>query len=332
MGQYQEAVSRSQGLRGAARMVGSIKQAAGFSWESRHHKYSPLGADYAGYSSEASADDGRLSGSSGGWAGEGGRLQKKQKNTTTHARKKKSHNNEHHPIREISASLLLLLNRRRRIVSTASPHHTPPPTPTKCLNCTSRCFTSRIPYCMQISPPSLPPSTLFIPAVSRSQKYRLLPHPQPNSANNLRATDTHCQLIHRGDQSAAPALCTLRGSVVKQSTVCIICIASHLSFSFFSLARPFFYFFLGHASLFPICHSLHHRAFTPVVGRRALISLLFIFLSMARVAGAPALTCSDSSDLHPSQRRELISAEVRKILPSSTFWKVCPKMHRFGNQ
>ncbi|XP_075879543.1 synaptotagmin-14 isoform X1 [Nelusetta ayraudi] len=57
MGQYQEAVSRSQGLRGAARMVGSIKQAAGFSWESRHHKYSPLGADYAGYSSEASADD-----------------------------------------------------------------------------------------------------------------------------------------------------------------------------------------------------------------------------------------------------------------------------------
>lgn len=84
MGQYQEAVSRSQGLRGAARMVGSIKQAAGFSWESRHHKYSPLGADYAGYSSEASADDGRLSGSSGGWAGEGGRLQKK-----THARKKK---------------------------------------------------------------------------------------------------------------------------------------------------------------------------------------------------------------------------------------------------
>lgn len=59
MGQYQEAVSRSQCLRGAARVVGGIKQAAGFSWESRQHKYSPLGADYAGYSSEASADDGR---------------------------------------------------------------------------------------------------------------------------------------------------------------------------------------------------------------------------------------------------------------------------------
>lgn len=59
MGQYQEAVSRSQGLRGAARVVGSIKQAATFSWENRHHKYSVLGAEYAGYSSEASADDGR---------------------------------------------------------------------------------------------------------------------------------------------------------------------------------------------------------------------------------------------------------------------------------
>lgn len=59
MGQYQEAVSRSQGLRGAARVVGGVKQAAAFSWESRQHKYSPLGAEYAGYSSEASADDGR---------------------------------------------------------------------------------------------------------------------------------------------------------------------------------------------------------------------------------------------------------------------------------
>lgn len=59
MGQYQEAVSRSQGLRGAAKMVANIKHAAGFSWESRH-KYSPLSADYDGYSSEASADDGRF--------------------------------------------------------------------------------------------------------------------------------------------------------------------------------------------------------------------------------------------------------------------------------
>lgn len=37
----------------------NAKHARGFSWESRH-KYSPLSAEYDGYSSEASAEDGRL--------------------------------------------------------------------------------------------------------------------------------------------------------------------------------------------------------------------------------------------------------------------------------
>lgn len=44
------------------------------------------------------------------------------------------------------------------------------------------------------------------------------------------------------------------------------------------------FFFLG-MSLCSVCHSLPHRAFTPVVGRHTLISLLFIFLSMAWAAG-----------------------------------------------
>lgn len=57
MGQYQEAVSRSQGLRGGAKVSSNAKHTGGFSWESRQ-KYSPLTADYDGYSSEASADDG----------------------------------------------------------------------------------------------------------------------------------------------------------------------------------------------------------------------------------------------------------------------------------
>lgn len=118
MGQYQEAVSRSQGLRGAARVVGSIKQAAAFSWESRHHKYSPLGADYAGYSSEASADDGRCV-QEEGWVKEG-RI--KCNNTHTH---KKTQQKKNHPIREISASLLLLFNRRRRIASSPPPPQRP---------------------------------------------------------------------------------------------------------------------------------------------------------------------------------------------------------------
>ncbi|XP_029900662.1 synaptotagmin-14 isoform X1 [Myripristis murdjan] len=56
IGQYQEAVSRSQGLRGGAAAVINAKHARGFSWESRH-KYSPLSAEYDGYSSEASAED-----------------------------------------------------------------------------------------------------------------------------------------------------------------------------------------------------------------------------------------------------------------------------------
>lgn len=61
MGQYQEAVSRSQGLRGGgAKAACYPKHPGGFIWESRQ-KYSPLTADYGGYSSEASADDGRSS-------------------------------------------------------------------------------------------------------------------------------------------------------------------------------------------------------------------------------------------------------------------------------
>eukprot|EP00063_Salmo_salar_P006826 XP_013981661.1 PREDICTED: synaptotagmin-14 isoform X2 [Salmo salar] len=52
MGQYQEAVNRSQGLRGGA----SGSQSNGYGWEMRQ-KYSPLSAEYDGYSSEASAED-----------------------------------------------------------------------------------------------------------------------------------------------------------------------------------------------------------------------------------------------------------------------------------
>lgn len=59
MGQYQEAVSRSHGLRGGAKAA-NTQHRGGFTWESRH-KYSALTADYDGYSSEASADDGTFS-------------------------------------------------------------------------------------------------------------------------------------------------------------------------------------------------------------------------------------------------------------------------------
>uniref|UniRef100_A0A8C7XG83 Synaptotagmin XIVa n=1 Tax=Oryzias sinensis TaxID=183150 RepID=A0A8C7XG83_9TELE len=56
MGQYQEAVSRSQGLRGGAKAAFHARHSGGFIWESRQ-KYSPLAADYDGYSSDASAND-----------------------------------------------------------------------------------------------------------------------------------------------------------------------------------------------------------------------------------------------------------------------------------
>ncbi|KAM9777479.1 synaptotagmin-14 [Neosynchiropus ocellatus] len=57
MGQYQEAVSRSQGLKGGAKSTANVvKRAAGFRWESRH-KYSALMSNYNGYSSDASVDD-----------------------------------------------------------------------------------------------------------------------------------------------------------------------------------------------------------------------------------------------------------------------------------
>ncbi|XP_078797451.1 synaptotagmin-14 isoform X7 [Oryzias latipes] len=56
MGQYQEAVSRSQGLRGGAKAAFHTRHSGGFIWESRQ-KYSPLAADYDGYSSDASAND-----------------------------------------------------------------------------------------------------------------------------------------------------------------------------------------------------------------------------------------------------------------------------------
>ncbi|XP_031435605.1 synaptotagmin-14 isoform X2 [Clupea harengus] len=53
LGKYQEAVSRSQGLRGGA---ASACHPKGYGWETRQ-KYSPLTAEYDGYSSEASAED-----------------------------------------------------------------------------------------------------------------------------------------------------------------------------------------------------------------------------------------------------------------------------------
>lgn len=57
LGKYQEAVSRSQGLRGGA---ASACHPKGYGWETRQ-KYSPLTAEYDGYSSEASAEDGEFS-------------------------------------------------------------------------------------------------------------------------------------------------------------------------------------------------------------------------------------------------------------------------------
>ncbi|KAK2896856.1 hypothetical protein Q8A67_011344 [Cirrhinus molitorella] len=55
IGQYQEAVSRSQGLRGGSAGTNSRHQ-KGYGWDTRQ-KYCPLAAEYDGYSSEASADD-----------------------------------------------------------------------------------------------------------------------------------------------------------------------------------------------------------------------------------------------------------------------------------
>ncbi|XP_029682181.1 synaptotagmin-14 isoform X3 [Takifugu rubripes] len=56
MGQYQEAVTRSQGLQGGAKAAAHPKPTGGFRWGGRQ-KYSRLTADHGGYSSEASADD-----------------------------------------------------------------------------------------------------------------------------------------------------------------------------------------------------------------------------------------------------------------------------------
>uniref|UniRef100_A0A9J8AW42 Synaptotagmin XIVa n=1 Tax=Cyprinus carpio carpio TaxID=630221 RepID=A0A9J8AW42_CYPCA len=55
IGQYQEAVSRSQGLQGGSAGTNSCHQ-KGYGWDTRQ-KYCPLAAEYDGYSSEASADD-----------------------------------------------------------------------------------------------------------------------------------------------------------------------------------------------------------------------------------------------------------------------------------
>lgn len=73
MGQYQEAVSRSQGLRGGAKAAFHTKHTGGFIWESRQ-KYSPLATDYDGYSSDASANDGRTCADSVGVRLSSGRL------------------------------------------------------------------------------------------------------------------------------------------------------------------------------------------------------------------------------------------------------------------
>ncbi|KAJ8401243.1 hypothetical protein AAFF_G00388250 [Aldrovandia affinis] len=51
MGKYQEAVTRSQGLRG-----GDPRHRKGYGWETRQ-KYSPLSAEYDGYSSEVSTEE-----------------------------------------------------------------------------------------------------------------------------------------------------------------------------------------------------------------------------------------------------------------------------------
>ncbi|XP_076841879.1 synaptotagmin-14 [Brachyhypopomus gauderio] len=55
MGQYQEAVSRSQGLRGGCAGTG-VHHHKGYGWSMRR-KYCPLVAEYDGYSTEASAED-----------------------------------------------------------------------------------------------------------------------------------------------------------------------------------------------------------------------------------------------------------------------------------
>lgn len=95
-----------------------------------------------------------------------------------------------------------------------------------CLNCTIRSCPCRFHIICRYFP--------LITAVSLSQKHRLFCTSNPTSTNNSHThTDTHCQLIQRGDQSEAPFQHTLRGRVVKQSTVCIICTASHFSFFFF---------------------------------------------------------------------------------------------------
>ncbi|XP_051941715.1 synaptotagmin-14 isoform X1 [Hippocampus zosterae] len=55
LGQYQEAVSRAQGLRGGAKVSANVKHAGRFRWENRQ-KYSPLMSNFDGYSSDASVD------------------------------------------------------------------------------------------------------------------------------------------------------------------------------------------------------------------------------------------------------------------------------------
>lgn len=78
----------------------------------------------------------------------------------------------------------------------------------------------------------------FIAAARSSQKHRFFCTSKPASTNSSNP-DTHCQLIQRGDQSDAPFQRTLRGRVVKQSTVCIICTGYFFKHYCFSSAWQF---------------------------------------------------------------------------------------------
>lgn len=119
--------------------------------------------------------------------------------------------------------------------------------------------------------------------------HRLL---QSNKHEYTAHTDTHCQLIQRGDQSEAPVQHTLRGRVVKQSTVCIICSASHFSFFFMHLC-------FTSARL-----SITRRLPRWMEGRQGIFSLQ----RRPSHRRTPALTYLDQSVIHLSQHFTKVGA------------------------
>lgn len=288
MGQYQEAVSRSQGLRGAAKMVANIKHAAGFTWESRH-KYSPLSADYDGYSSEASADDGRF--------------------CTTPLP------NQRTPPPSPTPSCFTARQSHPDGSSPCFLEH-----PQSALIVPQEVALADFILYADILPPTSPPR-LFITAVSRSQKYRLFctsnPIPQITHTHWHTLSVNPQRWSKRSSLSAhSPWECCETVNCLHNLHSPTLLFFPSSSFLFFLFC---FFFFLG-------CISVSHLAESPSQGvypggwkaRRASFGFNFNGPSRRRT---PALTYLDRCDIYPSRRRTetravgLLNSQKKKRAP-----------------